>query len=78
MKTKELIEYLKMFDEDCEVNMIAIDPKKRIKYNIGNVIMITDAGLPVFGIELNGEHDFEEDETAMAEECEAEAQEVGE
>lgn len=62
MKTRELIEYLKRFNSECDARMIVINPKKRIKYDVGNVVMITDAGVPVLGIELDGEHDFDDEE----------------
>ena len=73
MKTRTLIEYLKRFNSECDVRMIVINPKRRIKYDVGDVVMIIDAGVPVFGIELDGEHDFDDEEKKTAEECEAEA-----
>lgn len=61
MKTKELIEYLKGYDQETEVVMIAADPRKRKKYS-GGVFCITDIGVPVLCFDVQEEEDLDEEE----------------
>lgn len=74
MKTKELIEYLREFDEDSEVAVIAANPKARKKYT-GGMFGITDMGLPVLCFNIEAEEDMDEEEKETTEECEQEANE---
>lgn len=73
MQTKELIEYLQRFDAESEVVVIAASPEKRKKYD-GGLIAITDEKQPIFVLEIKGESDLDEEETAAAEQDEREAE----
>lgn len=74
MKTKELIKYLKGFDPEGEVAVIAANPKARKKYT-GNVFVITDMKIPVLCFDISEESDFDEEEQKAAEKCEREVAE---
>lgn len=52
MKVKELIEYLQKFKEDAELHCIIANIGKRIKYELEQFIVLTDAPEPCmcFGI----------------------------
>ncbi len=73
MTNKELQDYLKKYDGDSEPRILAVNPKKRVRHEIENVFVFTDVDVPVFCLELGKEIAFDEEETALAEECEREA-----
>ena len=77
MKVKELIDYLARYPEDEDVRVLGVETKKRMIWPSGEtaLIGITDADLPVLGVELyecmpmDPEHvkAMEEDEDAREE-----------
>ena len=54
MKTKEMIEYLQKFDPETEVCIMVVNPPDRIRHEVQNLIMVTDAGRPFIGVEVGG------------------------
>lgn len=54
MKTKEMIEYLQKFDGEQEICLMVINPPDRIRHEVQNLIMVTDAGRPFIGVEVGG------------------------
>lgn len=71
MTAGELIEYLKGFDAESEIAIIAANPKARKKYT-GSAFVITDMGIPVLCLDISTESDLDEKEKAAAEKCERE------
>ena len=65
-----------MFPDDVAVSIIVANPKERKKYDWEQVDFITDVGFPVFGIIVGKESDMDEEEVAVCEECEREAQQL--
>lgn len=68
MKTKKLIEYLQGFDKESVPVILAINPKKRVKYELQGTILITDQEQPVIGLEMGAAVPFDEEEVRAAEE----------
>ena len=58
MKTKEMIEYLQKFDGEQEICLMVINPPDRIRHEVQNLIMVTDAGRPFIGVEVGGGDPF--------------------
>ena len=54
MKTKDMIEYLQKFDGEQEICLMVINPPDRIRHEVQNLIMVTDAGRPFIGVEVGG------------------------
>ena len=54
MKTKEMIEYLQKFDPETEVCIMVVNPPDRIRHEVQNLFMVTDAGRPFIGVEVGG------------------------
>jgi hypothetical protein len=73
MKTKEMIEYLQKFDGEQEICLMVINPPDRIRHEVQNLIMVTDAGRPFIGVEVGGGIPFDEAMTKAAEEDEKNA-----
>lgn len=69
MKSKELIEYLRGFEPETEVSIIAVDIETRKKYD-AETAWIADAPVPAMIVNLVKEHDFDEEERLAAEEAE--------
>ena len=73
MTNKELKEYLDTFQNKSEVVFILANPQKRKLYEISNKFVITDAGQPVFCIEVGDEKPMDEEMIAACEEDEKDA-----
>ena len=73
MTNGELIEYLKMFEEDAPVTFLAANPKARKLYPVEDVKGIIDAGQPVFCIEVGKAQDMDEEMIKACEEDERKA-----
>ena len=73
MTTKEMIEYLQRFDPETDISYIALNPPARLRHEVNGIICITDMERPAIALEIGGAIPFDEEETAAAEECEAEA-----
>lgn len=65
-----------MFPNDTDVSIIVANHKERKRYEWEQVDFITDVGFPVFGIIVGKEFDMDEEEAAICEECEKEAQQL--
>ena len=76
MTNGELKEYLNMFSDDAHVSVIVANPKERKKFELEQVDFITDIGFPVFGIIVGQESNMDEEEVAIGEECEREAEQL--
>ena len=70
MTNKELKEYLDTFPDKAEVVFILANPQKRKLYEISNEFVITDAGQPVFCIEIGVEKPMDEEMVKACEEDE--------
>lgn len=75
MKNSELKEYLNTFPDDTDVSVIIANPKKRKIYPVREYGAITDAGQPVFCLEV-GEQDMDSEMIAAAEEDERNAEQL--
>ena len=73
MKNIELQEYLKKFPDDAPVSLIMANPRKRKLYCARDVMCLTDAGQPVFMIDVGEEKDMDAEMIDACEECEREA-----
>ena len=73
MKVSELMEYLQSFDGEQEICLMVINPPDRIRHEVQNLIMVTDAGRPFIGVEVGGGIPFDEAMTKAAEEDEENA-----
>lgn len=60
MKNSELKEYLNTFPDDADVSVIIVNLKKRKKYPLIDYKGITDAGYPVFCLEIGKAENMEE------------------
>lgn len=72
MKNIELQEYLKKFPVDAPVSLIMANPRKRKLYCAREVMYVTDAGQPVFMIDVGEEKDMDADMINACKECEKE------
>ena len=73
MSAEELIEYLSKFPADSLVGFLVADVKARLVYDVEELACFTDTDHPVMGIRIGNPEDFDEEETATAEEAEKEA-----
>jgi hypothetical protein len=53
-----MIEYLQKFDGEQEICLMVINPPDRIRHEVQNLIMVTDAGRPFIGVEVGGGYPF--------------------
>lgn len=72
MKVQEMQEYLKQFNPEDEIGLLAVDTKRRKVLNPFQVIVVTDVKIPVIGLDVNGERDMDEDEIKVMKKCEVE------
>ena len=70
MKVKELTDYLNGFDGETEVCILVINPPDRIRHEVQQLVLITDAGRPFIGVEVGGGIPFDKEMTKAAEEDE--------
>lgn len=78
MKNSELKEYLNKFPDDAPVSIVCANPKKRKVYEPKTVIIMTDEEFtyPAFVIEIKNERNMTDEERAMCEECERDADDL--
>ena len=78
MTNSELKEYLNKFPDDAPVSIVCANPKKRKVYEPKTVIIMTDEEFtyPAFVIEIKNERNMADEERAMCEECERDADDL--
>lgn len=72
MTTKEMIKYLQRFDPETDIYYMALNPPARLRHEVNRIVCITDMERPVIALEIGGAMPLDEEETAAAEDCEAE------
>ncbi len=74
MKTRVLLEYLKEFDPDSEIALIAASPDMRKLYEVNRMFIVDVRKAPVIGFEIVNPVNFTAKEVATAEADEAAAE----
>lgn len=67
MKNSKVKEYLNMFPDDADFNILIANPKERKLYPVKDIGGINDMGFPVLCVEVGHEQDMDAD---MIEACE--------
>lgn len=70
MKAKELINYLQTFEPDAKIGIMVANPPGRMRHIVDGFYCLTDAGIPLFGIEVGDGIPFDKEEKKAAEEDE--------
>lgn len=71
IKNSDLKQYLNMFPDDAPVSIILANPGKRKLYDMDEIICLTDAEFPTFGISVGEEKEMDEECVKACEECES-------
>ena len=73
MTKKELIEYLKQFQDDAELSILIANPKERLIHHVKGFACLQDKEIPypVFCIEVGNAENMDEE---MVKACEEEEQ----
>ena len=72
MTTAELIEYLEQFDIESKPIILAANPKRRLKYKVEELYMITDCAEPVLCATVGEATDMDTKEKEAVEQDERE------
>lgn len=72
MKNSEVKEYLNTFPDDADICLILANPRERKRYEVVNMLAISDYDRPVFIIDVGQAIDMDEEEKKVCEECESE------
>lgn len=72
MTTAELIEYLEQFDNESEPIILVANPKRRLKYKVEELYMITDCAKPVLCATVGEATDMDAKEKEAVEQDERE------
>lgn len=76
MTNIEVQEYLKKFPDDASVSIIVANTKRRKVYEPKAVLILTDAEIPAIVIDIENGRKMDDEETAVCEECERDAENI--
>ena len=76
MTNLEVQEYLKKYPDDASVSIIVANTKRRKVYEPKAALILTDAKIPAIVIDIENERKMHDEETAVCEECERDAENI--
>lgn len=76
MTNLEVQEYLKKFPDTAPISIVIANPQMRKVYEPKSVMFLTDAEIPAILVDVEKERTFNDEEIAVCEECERDAENI--